>query len=306
MKNRKQKVEIGIARATNYTDFPNFTNYDVWVYVLISKIRKIRVVRSSVCLIHIMLSMPALHAQETFSLAPPLMSYPSVFFTKEAKIELFFAEPNTQIHYTTNNQDPTENDPIYRSLLSITKNFTTVKAKVFSKIYQPSDVVQATFIKDGLPIKSIECTPPNPKYTSSGTTTLIDNQGGIAALSSKTWLGFQIDTVEIVLNLTKKQRVKKVLLNLLQDYGSWIFLPERIEAFSFNDKTQSFQLIGNQVFNQDENVKGSFCTPSVIEVKKGIKTDKIKVQLYLVKRIPDWHAGKGGKSWIFIDEIKVY
>ena len=245
------------------------------------------------------------------------MSYPSVFFKKEAKIELFFAEPNTQIHYTTNNQDPTENDPIYSTPLSITKNFTTIKAKVFSKIYQPSDVVQATFIKDGLPIKSIECTSPNPKYTGSGATTLIDNHGGIAALSSKTWLGFQTDTVEIVLHLNKKQRVKKVLLNLLQDYGSWIFLPEGIEAFSFNDKTQTFQLIGNQVFNQDENVKGASCTPlmlsassrlggTVMEVKKGIKTDKIKVQLYLVKRIPDWHAGKGGKSWIFMDEIKVY
>ncbi len=268
-------------------------------------------------LIAIMFVCVALSAQESFSLAPPLMKYPSVFFTKEAKIELFFAEPNTQIHYTINGTDPTENDPIYSTPLSITKNFTTVKAKVFSKIYQPSDAVQATFIKDGLPIKSVECTPPNPKYTSTGATALIDNQGGNTSLSSKTWLGFQTDTVEVVLHFNKKQRVKKVLLNLLQDYGSWIFLPERIEAFSFNDKTQSFQLIGNQVFNQDENVKGAFCTPlmlsassrlggTVIDVSKGIKTDKIKVQLYLVKQIPDWHAGKGGRSWIFIDEIKVY
>lgn len=258
--------------------------------------------KNTTCLIAVMFVCGALSAQETFSLAPPLMKYPSVFFTKEAKIELFFAEPNTQIHYTTNNQEPTENDPIYSTPLSITKNFTTVKAKVFSKIYQPSDVVQATFIKDGLHIKSVECTPPNPKYTASGATALIDNQGGNASSSSKTWLGFQTDTVEIVLHFNKKQRVKKVLLNLLQDYGSWIFLPERIEAFSFNDKTQSFQLI----VKQDENVKGASCTPSVLNLKKGIKTDKIKVQLYLVKQIPDWHAGKGGRSWIFIDEIKVY
>lgn len=258
------------------------------------------------CLIVVMLTVLTLSAQETFPLAPPLMKYPSVFFTKAAKIELFFAEPNTQIHFTTNGTEPTENDPIYSTPLSITKNFITVKAKVFSKIYQPSDVVQATFIKDGLGIKSIECTPPNPKYAGSGAKTLIDNQGGVAALSSKTWLGFQTDTVEIVLHLNKKQRVKKVLLNLLQDYGSWIFLPERIEAFYFDNKIQSFQLIDNQVFNQSKNINGSFYTPSVLEAKKGIKTDKIKVQLYLMKQIPDWHAGKGGKSWIFIDEIKVY
>ena len=128
---------------------------------------------------------------------------------------------------------------------------------------------------------------PNPKYTGSGATTLIDNQGGNASTSSKTWLGFQTETVDIVLNLKKKQTVKSVLVNLLQSYGSWVFLPDRIEAFYFDDKTQSFQLIGSQVFNQDKNVNTPFCTPSVIEFKKGIKTDKIKLTLYPLKQIPD-------------------
>ena len=71
-------------------------------------------------------------------------------------------------------------------------------------------------------------------------------------------------------------------------------------------KLKQFQLVGNQIFNQEKEGKGSFCTPSVIDTKKGVKTDKIKLQLYLVKHIPDWHAGKGNRSWIFIDEVKVY
>jgi hypothetical protein len=256
----------------------------------------------------------ALQAQDTFQLAPPILRYPSLFFTKEAKIDMAFAEPNTEIHFTTNGEDPTQNDAIYKtplptlsgSTISITTNFTTVKARVFSKIYQASDVVAATFIKDGLSIKSVECTPPNPKYAGSGAVSLVDNKGGTTAISSKTWLGFQTDTVEIVLNLNKKQAVKQVLINLLQDYGSWIFLPEKIDVFSFDNKTKSFQPVGNQMFNQEKEIKGAFCTPSVLTVKKGVKTDKIKVQLFLVKSIPDWHAGKGNKSWIFIDEMKIY
>lgn len=252
------------------------------------------------------LNVIVLSAQGTFQLAPPLLKYPSVFFTKEAKIEMAFAEPNTEIHFTTNGAEPTLNDPIYKSPLNITTNFTTVKARVFSKIYQASNVVAATFIKDGLPIKSIECTPPNPKYAGSGAPSLVDNKGGTTNISSKTWLGFQTDTVEIVLNLNKKEKINSVLVNLLQDYGSWIFLPERIEVYSFDSKTKMYQLIGNQMFNQEKEVKGSFCTPSVLTVKKGVKTDKIKLQLYLVKQIPNWHAGKGSRSWIFMDEIKVY
>jgi len=246
------------------------------------------------------------NAQDNFQLARPLLKYTSAFFTKEAKVEMFFAEPNTQIYYTLDGQKPTENDQLYTQPVRITKSFTTVKARVFSKIYSPSDVVEATFIKDGLPIKSIENTTPNQKYKGSGAITLIDNKGGTTNISSNTWLGFQTDTVEVVLNLNKKEKVKKVLINLLRDYGSWIFLPEKVEIYAFNNKKNAFYIIDDKVFTQDKNIDGAVCVPSIFELKNGVKTDKFKIQLHLVKQIPDWHGGKGNKSWIFIDEVKAY
>ena len=257
-------------------------------------------------LILFFLNIIALAAQETFQLAPPLLKYPSIFFIKETKVEMAFAEPNTHIHFTTNNAEPTESDRIYSAPILINKNFTTLKARVFSKIYKPSDIVEATFIKDGLPIKSVDCTPPNPKYKGDGAATLIDNQGGNVSLSSKTWLGFQSDTVEIVLNFSKKQKVKSVLLDMLQDQGSWVFLPEQVEVFYLDSKTKAFQSFGNKTFTPDNNAKGSNCTLLILEALKSIKTDKIKLKLYLLKQIPEWHAGKGQKGWIFIDEIKMY
>ncbi len=254
----------------------------------------------------LLLTTIASNAQNNFQLARPLLKYASVFFTQEATIEMAFAEPNTQIRYTLDGQEPTENAPLYTQPVRITKGFTTVKARVFSKMYRPSDVVEATFIKNGLPIKSVENTTPNQKYKGSGAMTLIDNKGGGTNMSGKTWLGFQADTVDVVLNLNKKEKVKKVLVNLLRDYGSWIFLPEKIEIYAFNNKKNTFQLIDNKIFTQDKNINGAVCVPSVFVLKNGIKTDKLKVQLYLVKRIPDWHGGKGNKSWIFIDEVKAY
>jgi hypothetical protein len=244
------------------------------------------------------------NAQDNFQLARPLLKYPSVFFTNEVTVEMAFAEANTQIRYTLDGQEPTENAPLYTQPVRITKGFTTIKARVFSKVYLPSDVVEATFIKDGLPIKSIENTPPNQKYKGSGAMTLIDNKGGSTHISGNTWLGFQTDTVDIVMQLHKKEKVKNVLVNLLRDYGSWIFLPQKIEVNVF--KNDAFQLVDNKIFEQDENVNGSACVPIVFALKNGIKTDKLKIQLYLVKQIPDWHAGKGNKSWIFIDEVKAY
>jgi len=243
-------------------------------------------------------------AQDNFQLARPLLKYPSVFFTNEVAVEMAFAEANTQIRYTLDGQEPTENAPLYTQPVRITKGFTTVKARVFSKIYQPSDVVEATFIKDGLPIKSLENTAPNPKYKGSGAMTLIDNKGGTTNISSNTWLGFQTDTVDIVVQLHKKEKVKNLLVNLLRDYGSWIFLPEKIEVYAF--KNDAFQLVDNKTFKQNNNVNGFACVPIVFALKNGVKTDKLKIQLHLVKQIPDWHAGKGNKSWIFVDEVKAY
>jgi Fn3 associated len=248
----------------------------------------------------------AANAQDTFQLARPLLQYSSIFFTKEATVKMVFSEPNTQIRYTLDGQEPTENASLYTQPLRITKSFTTVKARVFSKIYKPSDIAEATFIKDGLPIKSVENTTPNQKYKGSGATTLTDNKGGATNLTGNNWLGFQTDTVDIVLNLHKKEKVKKVLVNLLRDYGSWIFLPEKIEIHAFNNKNNIFQVIDNKSFKQDKNIDGPACMPSVFVLKNGIKTDKLKIQLHLVKQIPDWHGGKGNKSWIFVDEVKVY
>ena len=246
------------------------------------------------------------NAQDNFQLARPLLKYPSVFFTNEMSVEMAFAEPNTQIRYTLDGQEPTENAPLYTQPVRITKGFTTVKARVFSKVYQPSDVVEATFIKAGLPIKSVENTAPNPKYKGAGAMTLIDNKGGTTNISGNTWLGFQTDTVDITLHLNKKEKVKKVLINLLQDQGSWIFLPQKIEAFAFNSKNKAFQLIDFQTINSVKKTEGSACFAAILATKSALKTDTIKVRLYLVHSLPDWHPGKGNKSWIFVDEIKVY
>lgn len=243
------------------------------------------------------------NAQDNFQLARPLLKYSSAFFSTEMSVEMAFAEPNTQIRYTLDGQNPTENSPLYTQPVRITKRFTNLKARVFSTIYQPSDVVEATFIKDGLPIKSVETTPPNQKYKGSGAMTLIDNKGGTTNISGSTWLGFQTDTVEIVLRLYKKEKVKNVLVNLLRDYGSWIFLPEKIEVFAF--KNNAFQLVDNKSYEQNKNINGSACVAAVFPLKNGIKTDQLKIQLHLVKQIPDWHAGKGNKSWIFVDEVFV-
>jgi hypothetical protein len=259
-----------------------------------------------VCLLASLTGALTVAAQDTFQLAPPLLKYNTVFFSDEVKVSIAFAQPGTAIHYTVNNNEPTEKDPVYFKEISIDKNFTTLKARSFGKGFIPSGTVQATFIKDGLPVDSAVYSPPHIQYNGTGKNTLTDNKGGIASFTNKTWLGFQSDTVTVTFFLSGKKKVGSVLFNLLQDQGSWIFFPSKAEMYAAADISSASAPSGQIIFSAEEYKEVSGCKPFVLHFNRKIKTDAVTLRLYLLKNIPDWHPGKGQPGWIFIDEVKLY
>ncbi len=196
--------------------------------------------------------------QQQFQLAPPMLNYGSAFFTGSTAVSLKFAQPETQIFYTLNNSEPTQQDAVYKNPILIKKSLTTLKAKVFGDGFLPSETVQVTFIKDGLKIKSIEQSPANEKFPGNGAATLFDNQGGIADLHNKNFLGYQNDSVEINVTLEKKQPIHSLLLDFLQDHGSWIFLPQKIQVFYFDEKKNSYGKFGGKEISSAEYYQRKF------------------------------------------------
>ena len=253
-----------------------------------------------------MLISVTVNAQKPVQLAPPLLKYESVFFKNTATVTLKFAQQGTRIFYTLNNQTPGVKSQVYSKPIQIKTNFTTIKAMVAGAGFAPSEIVTATFVKDGFKIKSVQHTPPNERYQGDGATTLIDNKGGLTAVNSATWLGYQTDSVEINITLEKSQPIAAVLINALQDYGSWIFLPQQIQLYVFDKSKQSFQYLTNWIDTSFTNIAGASCQPIVIPLSKKFNTDTIKIILKGIKSLPDWHQGKGQPGWLFIDEIKLY
>lgn len=243
--------------------------------------------------------------QQEFQLASPILKYNSVFFTTSAIATLKFAQPGTQIFYTLNNKEPTQQNASYSKPITIKKSFTTLKAKVFGNGFLPSETVQVTFIKDGLKIKSTEQSSPNEKFPGNGTKTLFDNEGGIADLHNKNFLGYQQDSVEINLTLEKKQAIQSVLLDFLQDHGSWIFLPQEIEVYYFNDTINAYQFFAKKTITDTVN-NGNATIFEIIKGDKKINTAQLKIIIEPLQSMPEGHPGKGKQSWIFIDEIKIY
>ncbi len=247
-----------------------------------------------------------LFAQDTFQLAPPLLKYSSVFFANKTAVEIKFAQRGTVVHYILNNREPTRQDPVYTKPITIKNNFTTLKAKAFGNNFHPSETVAVTFIKEGKSIQLIKQTPPNSKYPGTGANTLIDNKGGIEQLSSNTWMGYNCDTVAVTMEMGKLQTVNKVLLNFLQSENGWVFLPDEVIIYWFDNKSSSFRLFGNEKLLTDKETPGSHCNYHVITAKNKIRTNKILISILVKKIIPSWHPAKGQHAWMFIDEIKVY
>ncbi len=250
--------------------------------------------------------LPFGRAQNVFQLAPPYLRYESVFFEKAAVVKLEFAQSGTKIHYTTNGQAPTDRDPVYTKPIQVKNNLTTLKAKVFGAGFLPSEVVEAIFYKQGLAIESISTTLPHERYPGSGKTALIDGKGGNKILNSNAWIGFQTDTVLLKATLAKPQKVKQVMLHVLQNQGAWIFLPQKVEVYGARNGSDEWELLGEKSFEIPPKAEKEQCRAIFIDLKECPKTTQIILKVYPLATLPEWHPGKGNAAWLFMDEVKLY
>lgn len=243
-------------------------------------------------------------SQTLFQLAPPMLKFKSAFFSDTTFFEVIFNQPGAEVHYTLNGNEPTENDPVYSTTVTLTKR-TQVKLKAIGKDFLPSETVSALFVKDGKAIRHIQFSKPNESYAKSKANILYDNTGGIANYRSGGWLGYDNDTATLDIDLERKEMISTVLISLLEDENSWIFLPEQILIYYYNDKRKTFLPAGKEIFLHD-TPRPKQCNMQETKLTQKIKTGRLKIVLLPLKKIPGWHPAKGNHGWLFIDEIKVY
>lgn len=246
-----------------------------------------------------------LTGQDTLQLAPPYLQYNTIFFAKEQKVGVAFRQAGTALHYTLNGGEPTLKDPKYVSPILLRDKYNILKVKAFGEGFKPSETAQATFYKKGRPVKSIRTTPPHERYPGSGPATLIDGKGGINRYDSKTWMGFQQDTVSVEITLKTPAVPNSILVNMLYQQSAWIFPPVRIEAFAWENE---WRKLGQIEIDATRNENQAACM--AVELKNinpsRLKTQRILLIIKPLKELPDWHPGKGQPAWFFMDEIIVY
>jgi predicted alpha-1,2-mannosidase len=212
--------------------------------------------------------------------------------------------PHT-IHYTTDGSGPHPQSPRFAKPFVIDKS-TTVKALAIASDGRKSRVATATFHRIPHDWKLTLLSKYSSQYTGGGDFALIDGIRGTTNWSGGAWQGYQGQDFVAVVDLGKPQMITKLGAGFLQDAGSWIWMPRRVDfEISMDGRTFVPVLsIGNDVpdgSNPEINV-GILAKDFVKNVTRQ-EARYVRIRAVTFGKIPAWHPGSGGDAWIFIDEI---
>ena len=141
------------------------------------------------------------------------------------------------------------------------------------------------------------------KVPGGGNNALIDGTRGTTSYANPAWQAFEGEDCSVVLDLGKDRPVHSVIMGCASEMGSWIFYPTSISvAVSQDGKTFGKEVtknLGIPTAMEDSGVQD-------IPVEVGGAVGRyVRVTAKRLGTCPPWHPGKGGKAWIFIDEIFV-
>lgn len=149
-------------------------------------------------------------------------------------------------------------------------------------------------------------TQPSKSYPGDGAFTLVNgvqNEKGMSKTSE--FLGFNGTDMDALIDLGKTTDVSKVIIHVLEQNGSWIYLPSQVKVtfipdidFTEND-LKNFPSTTRTV---DPVADKGAKTISVENVQR-CRYIKVKAKNYGI--IPAGNAGAGNPAWLFVDEIEV-
>jgi alpha-L-fucosidase len=143
---------------------------------------------------------------------------------------------------------------------------------------------------------------PDEKYSGFGAKSLTNKSFGTSSNLYKDWLGYEEEDFSAVLDLSVSRNISKMVLGCLQNQDQWIFLPQRIEIHISADG-QEYNKVGSKTI---ETVRAPIPSREVLEIN--FNADDARFVKIIAKNIgtcPEWHKGKGGKAWLFVDEIEI-
>ena len=213
-------------------------------------------------------------------------------FRRSTTAALRSLQSGTQLFYTTGGSEPTVNSRGFDKPFVINRD-TTVKAIAMDAKGNYSLVTTGNFHRVLHDWKLSLLSEYSPQYTGGGDAALIDGLRGQTNWSSGVWQGYWEKDLVAVVDLGRVQKVSQVGAGFLEDKGSWIWFPRRVEVeLSIDGK--NFTRVATIENDATENSDGA----RVRDFSQTLSPQKAR---YV--RLRALNSGKN--TWIFADEILV-
>ncbi|HKG47125.1 MAG TPA: GH92 family glycosyl hydrolase [Pyrinomonadaceae bacterium] len=209
---------------------------------------------------------------------------------------------SVNIYYTTDGSAPSAKSRKFTRPFFIEAD-TTVKALAIAAGGRRSQVATAKYHRIPHNWNITMESRYSSQYTGGGDFAVIDGIRGTTNWSGGGWQGYWGKDFVAVLDLGKVEDVSRVGAGFLQDIGSWIWMPTRVE-FELSMDGRTFGpaiLIANDVSDRQEGV----VTRDFVRSIPPKKARYVRIRAVNFGKIPSWHPGSGGDAWIFVDEIVI-
>jgi len=143
---------------------------------------------------------------------------------------------------------------------------------------------------------------PHKRYILENQSLLLDGWKGSYDYNDGYWIGFEGSDFEAILDLGIAVSLSSIAVSFLENQSSWIFQPEKIDFFVSSDNINF-----KPITKYENKVKPNMLMEAKDYQKsfQPIDARYVKVSAKNILECPAWHPGKGGKAWLFVDEIVI-
>ncbi|WP_194777309.1 c-type cytochrome domain-containing protein [Pararhodonellum marinum] len=240
---------------------------------------------------------------ETYALNPPSLVFDKPIFSTAQTVSIKHPIGSASLFYTLDGSIPdSSNHLVYEGPITITEN-TQLQARAFAPGWIGSGVTKAIFLKAAHSPDSFSLDfPPHDKYKGRGAETLFDQEKGDLNFSSGKWLGFQDNPFVLEMHFDEPKVINSVTVSLLLHEQSHIFPPVKVIQWI---KQEEGEWEKSLEFNP--TMPKNFSEPRLDQINLDLNDPKkisgIKLSLYPLQKLPQWHQSPNDKGWVFVDEI---
>jgi predicted alpha-1,2-mannosidase len=213
-------------------------------------------------------------------------------FSKTTTVTVRSLQTGATVYYTTDGSEPSSRSKRFGQPFAIDRD-TTVKAVAIDARGNRSSVVTGKLHRVPHAWKLTLLSEYSPQYTGGGDGALIDGLRGTTNWTSGAWQGYWERDLVAVVDLGSIQTISKVGASFLQDIGSWIWFPRRVEV-ELSVDGQNFTRVATIEKDSRQDTDGATLKDFV---------EAVAPQKARFVRLRALNSGKN--TWIFADEIVV-